>query len=124
MRDGPDDKGEYFDRPGKLTDYFPDPYPNEEAARHANNGAYPPDLSLMKLARKGGEDYIFSLLTGFTDAPAGVKLQEGQHYNPYFPGGAIGMAPPIYNGVTITHINFNFGGIKFPFFRSTIGGRI
>lgn len=52
------------------------------------------------LARRGGQDYIFSLLTGYTEAPAGVTLQEGQHYNPYFPGGAIGMAQSIFNEVT------------------------
>lgn len=100
IRDGPNDQGEYFDRPGKLSDYFPDPYPNEQASRVANNGAYPPDLSLIVYARHGREDYIFSLLTGYTEAPAGVTLQEGQHYNPYFPGGAIGMAQSIYNEVT------------------------
>lgn len=84
-------------RPGKLSDHVPSPYPNEEAARAANNGAYPPDLSFITLARHGGEDYVFSLLTGYTDAPAGVTVQEGQHFNPYFLGGAIGMARPLYN---------------------------
>ncbi|KAI8120177.1 hypothetical protein FF38_09513 [Lucilia cuprina] len=99
VRDGPDDSGNYYDRPGKLSDYFPSPYPNEEAARAANNGAYPPDLSYIVSARKGGEDYIFSLLTGYFDAPAGVQLREGQYFNPYFPGGAIGMAQVLYNEV-------------------------
>lgn len=99
VRDGPDDNGNYYDRPGKLSDYFPSPYPNEEAARAANNGAYPPDLSYIVSGRKGGEDYIFSLLTGYCDAPAGVQLREGQYFNPYFPGGAIGMAQVLYNEV-------------------------
>ncbi|KAM7355180.1 cytochrome c1 [Cochliomyia hominivorax] len=99
VRDGPDDTGNYYDRPGKLSDYFPSPYPNEEAARAANNGAYPPDLSYIVSARKGGEDYIFSLLTGYFDAPAGVQLRDGQYFNPYFPGGAIGMAQVLYNEV-------------------------
>lgn len=99
VRDGPDDTGEYFDRPGKLADYVPSPYPNEKAARHANNGAYPPDLSLITLARKGGEDYIFALLTGYVDPPAGINLQDGQYYNPYFAGGAVSMAQAIYNEV-------------------------
>lgn len=103
MRDGPDDTGNYFDRPGKLSDYVPSPYPNEEAARHANNGAYPPDLSLITLARKNGEDYIFALLTGYVDPPAGFALQDGQYFNPYFPGGAISMAQAIYNEVRPTH---------------------
>ncbi|SPP76917.1 cytochrome c1, heme protein, mitochondrial [Drosophila guanche] len=99
VRDGPDDTGNYYNRPGKLSDYFPSPYPNEEAARAANNGAYPPDLSYIVSARKGGEDYIFSLLTGYHDAPAGVVLREGQYFNPYFPGGAISMAQVLYNEV-------------------------
>ncbi|XP_063306290.1 cytochrome c1, heme protein, mitochondrial [Pelobates fuscus] len=97
--DGPDDNGEMFTRPGKLSDYFPKPYPNPEAARAANNGALPPDLSYIVNARHGGEDYVFSLLTGYCDPPAGVPLREDLHYNPYFVGQLIGMAPPIYNEV-------------------------
>lgn len=99
VEDGPNETGEMFERPGKLSDHFPSPYKNEEQARAANNGAYPPDLTYIVLARHGGEDYIFSLLTGYVDAPAGVKLMEGQHYNPYFPGGAIGMAKALYNEI-------------------------
>ncbi|XP_046992522.1 cytochrome c1, heme protein, mitochondrial [Schistocerca americana] len=99
VQDGPDDNGNMFMRPGKLSDYFPDPYPNEEAARAANNGAYPPDLTYITSARHGGEDYVFSLLTGYCDPPAGVVLREGQYYNPYFPGGAISMAQALYNEV-------------------------
>ncbi|KAL5292012.1 CYC1 family protein [Megaselia abdita] len=99
VRDGPDDAGNYFMRPGKLSDYFPSPYPNEEAARAANNGAYPPDLSYIVSARHGGENYIFALLTGYCDAPAGVILREGQYFNPYFPGGAISMGQVLYNEV-------------------------
>lgn len=97
IKDGPNDVGEYYMRPGKLSDYFPSPYPNEEAARAANNGAYPPDLSYIVAARKGGEDYIFALLTGYHDPPAGIVLRDGQYFNPYFPGGAIGMAQALYN---------------------------
>lgn len=97
VKDGPNDQGEFFMRKGKLSDYFPSPYPNEEAARAANNGAYPPDLSWITSARHGGEDYIFALLTGYCDPPAGIVLREGQYYNPYFPGGAIGMAQALYN---------------------------
>ncbi len=84
-------EGERPDRKGKLTDFLPRPYVNELAARAANNGALPPDLSLMKKARPGGEDYLFALLTGYRDPPAGITMREGQYYNPYFPGGAIGM---------------------------------
>ncbi|XP_068196830.1 cytochrome c1, heme protein, mitochondrial [Antennarius striatus] len=97
--DGPDEKGEMFTRPGKLSDYFPKPYANAEAARNANNGALPPDLSYIVNARHGGEDYVFSLLTGYCEPPAGVTLREGLYYNPYFAGQAIGMAPPIYNEI-------------------------
>ncbi|EAT36007.1 AAEL011871-PA [Aedes aegypti] len=97
VQDGPDEAGNYFMRPGKLSDYFPSPYANEEAARAANNGAYPPDLSYIALARHGGEDYLFALLTGYCDAPAGIVLRDGQYYNPYFPGGAISMAQALYN---------------------------
>uniref|UniRef100_A0A8C9VVE9 Cytochrome c1, heme protein, mitochondrial n=1 Tax=Scleropages formosus TaxID=113540 RepID=A0A8C9VVE9_SCLFO len=84
--DGPDEKGEMFTRPGKLSDYFPKPYPNPEAARAANNGALPPDLSYIVNARHGGEDYVFSLLTGYCEPPVGVTIREGLYYNPYFPG--------------------------------------
>uniref|UniRef100_A0A6I8NJK1 Cytochrome c1, heme protein, mitochondrial n=1 Tax=Ornithorhynchus anatinus TaxID=9258 RepID=A0A6I8NJK1_ORNAN len=99
VQDGPNEEGEMFTRPGKLSDYFPKPYPNPEAARAANNGALPPDLSYVIRARHGGEDYVFSLLTGYCDPPTGVSLREGLYFNPYFPGQAIGMAPPIYNEV-------------------------
>ncbi|KAG8548186.1 hypothetical protein GDO81_026245, partial [Engystomops pustulosus] len=97
--DGPDDNGEMFTRPGKLSDHFPKPYPNPEAARASNNGALPPDLSYIANARHGGEDYIFSLLTGYCEPPAGVTMREGLYFNPYFLGQAIAMAPPIYDEV-------------------------
>ncbi|XP_069815867.1 cytochrome c1, heme protein, mitochondrial [Dendropsophus ebraccatus] len=97
--DGPDENGEMFTRPGKLSDCFPKPYSNPEAARAANNGALPPDLSYIANARHGGEDYIFSLLTGYCDPPAGVSMREGLYFNPYFAGQAIAMAPPIYDEV-------------------------
>jgi ubiquinol-cytochrome c reductase cytochrome c1 subunit len=95
--DGPDDEGNMFERPGKLSDKFPNPYPNDEAAKAANNGALPPDLTYIVNARHGGEDYVFSLLTGYCDAPAGVTVGEGQAYNPYFAGGALGMAQQLFN---------------------------
>jgi len=98
VMDGPNDEGEMFERPGKLSDYYPSPYPNEEAARYANNGAYPPDLSLIVKARPGGADYIFALLTGYKDVPAGIQPRDSQYYNPYFPGGWIGMPPPLNDG--------------------------
>ncbi|MCO5585259.1 hypothetical protein L7F22_039192 [Adiantum nelumboides] len=81
--DGPNDEGEMFQRPGKLADHLPAPYPNAEAARAANNGGLPPDLSLITKARHGGGDYIFALLTGYTDPPAGYEVPEGLNFNPY-----------------------------------------
>ncbi|VDK43667.1 unnamed protein product [Anisakis simplex] len=92
-----DDKGAPMERPGILTDPLPAPYPNKKAAAAANNGAAPPDLSLMALARHGGDDYIFTLLTGYFDPPAGVKVDEGKAYNPYFAGGVISMPQQLYD---------------------------
>lgn len=98
MMDGPNSEGEMFERPGKLSDYLPSPYPNEEAARFANNGAYPPDLSLIMKARHHGPDYVFALLTGYKEPPAGVPPRDTQYYNPYFPGSWIGMPMPLAEG--------------------------
>lgn len=95
---GINDEGEHFERPGKMSDYFPGPYPNEQAARAANAGALPPDLSCIVKARHSGDDYVYSLITGYKEPPAGVALRSGLHYNPYFAGGAIGMAPPLMDG--------------------------
>jgi ubiquinol-cytochrome c reductase cytochrome c1 subunit len=97
VEDGPDDVGEMFQRPGKLADHIPAPYPNENAARAANNGAYPVDLSLVVKARPGGEDYLFSLLTGYKEPPAGIEVKPGMSYNPYFPGGQIAMPQQLTN---------------------------
>lgn len=96
--DGPNDQGEMFERPGKLTDKIHGPYKNEQQARMANNGALPPDLSLMAKARHNGPDYIFALLTGYIEPPAGKVLLPGLHYNPYFPGGAIAMSKQLTDG--------------------------
>ena len=95
--DGPNMEGEMFTRPGKLSDYFPSPFANDAAAAAANNGAVPPDMSFISLARHGKEDYIFHLLTSYCDPPAGMELMEGQYFNPYMLGGSIAMAPPLYN---------------------------
>jgi len=99
VTDGPNENGDMFQRPGKLADYLPRPYANDNAASAANNGAIPPDLSYIALARHGGENYVYHLLTSYCDPPAGIELREGQNFNPYFPGGAIGMAAPIYNEI-------------------------
>ncbi|XP_058798083.1 cytochrome c1, heme protein, mitochondrial-like [Phymastichus coffea] len=99
VRDGPDQAGEYFTRSGKLQDSVPEPYPNEEAARAANEGALPVDLSYVVNARHHGPDYVFGLLTGYTEPPAGVELREGQAYNVYFDGGALGMGEILQDGL-------------------------
>ena len=98
VQDGPNDEGDMFDRPGKLFDYFPKPYPNDETARFGNGGALPPDLSCIVKARHGEENYIYSILTGYREPPAGINVRAGLHFNPYFPGGTMGMAPPLSDG--------------------------
>ncbi|AXU06314.1 cytochrome c1 [Rickettsia japonica] len=98
IQDGPNDDGKMFDRPALPSDRFVPPYPNEQAARATNNGAHPPDLSLIIKARHDGANYIYSLLTGYTEPPADFKLMQGTHYNPYFPGEQIAMPPPLTDG--------------------------
>jgi ubiquinol-cytochrome c reductase cytochrome c1 subunit len=117
VEDGPNDSGDMFERPGRPSDTIPPPFPNEQAARAANGGALPPDLSLIAKARaverglpwflldiftqyqEGGPDYIYSLLTGYQEAPQGVEMQPGLNYNPYFiSGAAIAMPPPLSDG--------------------------
>ncbi|WP_439528960.1 cytochrome c1 [Pannonibacter sp.] len=113
--DGPNDDGDMYDRPAILADKWPSPFPNEQAARASNGGAYPPDFSLLAKARavqRGfpwfvfdiftqynaqGPDYLYALLTGYEeDVPEGVVINAGQYYNPKFiSGNAIGMAPPL-----------------------------
>ena len=95
MTDGPDEKGDMFERPGIASDYFPSPFPNREAAAAANNGAVPPDLSLITKARHNGPDYVYRLLTEYK----GSDPDEGGLYrNDVFPGGRIAMAPPLSEG--------------------------
>ena len=98
--DGPNDEGEAFERPGRLSDPLPRPYSSEEAARFANGGAYPPDLSLITKARHDGQNYLMALLLGYRDPPAGVSVREGLYYNPYFVGGAIAMPKMLVDGGT------------------------
>lgn len=95
VQDGPNDEGQMFERAGRPSDRFHNPFPNPQAARAANNGALPPDLSLMAKAREGGANYIYALLTGYEDPPAGMTLGDGMHYNRYFPGHQIAMNPPL-----------------------------
>jgi cytochrome c1 len=95
VQDGPNDEGDMYQRPARPADHFVKPFPNDQAARVANNGALPPDLSLIIKARKGGADYIYGVLTGFQDAPSGFAMADGMNYNTAFPGHQIAMPPPI-----------------------------
>jgi ubiquinol-cytochrome c reductase cytochrome c1 subunit len=95
VEDGPNDQGEMFKRPARPSDHFAKPFPNEKAARAGNNGAYPPDLTLITKARASGPNYVFSLLQGYGDAPPGVTIGEGMNYNKYFPGHQIAMPQPL-----------------------------
>ena len=97
VTDGPNDQGEMFTRPGRASDRFPLHFPNEAAARAANNGAYPPDLSLIVKARPAGADYLYALLTGYGEPPEGVTVMEGMNYNSAFPGHQIAMAQPLHD---------------------------
>lgn len=96
--DGPNSEGEMFTRSGRLSDKFVKPFPNVEAATAANGGAYPPDMSVLAKARKGGADYIYSLLLGYEDAPAGYELDDGVYYNKYMTGQKIKMLKPLSDG--------------------------
>ena len=98
VQDGPNDKGEMFERPALPSDPIVAPYPNEKAARAAFNGAYPPDLTLITKARANGPNYLHALMTGYGDAPATMKMGEGLHYNKFFPGNQIAMPPPLSDG--------------------------
>jgi len=99
VTDGPNEDGEMFTRPGRLSDKFVSPFPNVKAAAVANGGAYPPDMSVLAKARKGGADYIYSLLMGYEEVPAGYELDEGVYYNKYMSGNKIKMAEPISDGI-------------------------
>ncbi len=102
VEDGPNDEGEMFIRPGIAADRFPSPYPNDAAARAGNNGAYPPDLSLITKARAKGPDYLYSLLTSYKDAPEDKEVPDGMYYNAAYPGHLIAMPQPIY-GEDVTY---------------------
>lgn len=123
VKDGPNDTGEFYDRPGRPSDRFPPPFANEQAARSAMSGSYPPDMSVLAKARgysrgfptflfdaipgfsyqEHGADYIASLLKGYTEPPHDVKVPDGQYYNPYMAGSHLSMPPPLSDGaVTYT----------------------
>ena len=102
VTDGPDSTGEMFTRPAKLSDKFVMPYANDEEAKSANGGAYPPDMSVLVKARKGGADYVYSLLLGYEDPPSGIKLDDGVYYNKYMYGNKIKMPAPL--SLSLIHI--------------------
>ena len=101
VEDGPNSDGEMFTRPGRPSDKFVSPYPNVQAATAANGGAYPPDMSVLVKARKGGSDYIYSVLMGYEDPPAGFELEDGVYYNKYMDGQKIKMSNPLSEGIVI-----------------------
>ncbi len=105
--DGPNSDGEMFTRPAKLSDKFVMPYENEKAAQAANGGAYPPDMSVLAKARSGGVDYIYSVLLGYDDPPAGVTLDDGVYYNKYMYGNKIKMSQPLSDGL----VEYNDGTV-------------
>ena len=122
VTDGPNDQGKMFKRAALPSDAIPSPFSNEQEARSANNGALPPDLSVIARARaaeverpfytvpfgvlmdvtrgyqEGGADYVYALLTGYTNPPADMKMSEGMHFNTMFPGNQIAMIPPLQDG--------------------------
>ena len=97
--DGPNDDGEMFERPAKLSDKFVQPYKNNKEAIASNGGAYPPDMSVLVKARSGGADYIYSLLLGYEDPPSDVILEDGVYYNIYMYGNNIKMPNPLSDGL-------------------------
>ena len=99
VTDGPDSQGEMFTRPGRPSDRFVSVYPNVEAATAANGGAYPPDMSVLVKSRKGGADYIYSVLMGYDEPPANLELDDGVYYNKYMDGNKIKMAKPLMEGI-------------------------
>jgi len=99
VTDGPNSTGEMYMRPAKLSDKFVMPYANEEEAKSANGGAYPPDMSVLVKARKGGADYIYSILLGYDDPSEDIKLDDGVYYNKYMYGKKIKMSAPLSDDI-------------------------
>jgi len=116
VTDGPNDQGQMYQRPGKISDNFPPPFANEQAARAALGGKLPPDMSDLAKARsyewgfpqfifdaftmyqEDGPDYIHAIVDGYAAAPPGFVVAPGAQYNKYFPGHNIGMPKPLTDG--------------------------
>ena len=116
VKDGPNDNGDYFERPARPADRWPSPFPNKQAAAAANGGAAPPDFSVIAKARtyergfpwfvfdiftqfqEQGVDYISALMNGYTEPTHGVTVPDGKYFNKYFPGNVIAMPPPLQDG--------------------------
>ena len=96
VQDGPNDDGEMFMRPAIPADRMPSPYANDNAARAGNNGALPPDLSLIAKARPNGPNYLYSLLSSYENAPNDKEVPDGMYYNAAYPGHLIAMPQPLY----------------------------
>ena len=99
VTDGPNSDGDMYTRPARLSDNFVEPYANEQAARALNGGAYPPDMSVLVKARKGGASYIYSVLLGYNEVPSDITLDDGVYYNTYMSGNKIKMANPLSDGL-------------------------
>ena len=99
VMDGPNDDGEMFEREARPSDKFVGPYENDKIARLANNGAYPPDLSLIVKARADGANYMYSLLNGYKEFPDNFEASEGMYYNEFYPGNQIAMPSPLMDDI-------------------------
>ena len=99
VTDGPNNDGEMFTRPAKLSDKFVKPYQNIEEAKASNGGAYPPDMSVLVKARSGGANYIYSVLLGYDDPPSDITIDDGVYYNTYMTGNKIMMPNPLFEGL-------------------------
>lgn len=114
ITDGPDEFGDMFQRPAIASDAIPAPFANENAARAANGGAYPPNLSLITKARANGANYVYSLLAGYVDPPSTVEIPPGQYYNPYYAGDMSQYLKPEYKdaeGHPLEGVEVPYGGV-------------
>ncbi len=107
VTDGPNNDGEMFTRPAKLSDKFVKPYENIQQAKASNGGAYPPDMSVLVKARSGGANYVYSVLLGYDDPPSDIIIEDGVYYNTYMTGNKIMMPNPLSEGL----VEYNDGTI-------------